>query len=232
MKTKTTVLILCMCMFLSFSLVSKLVERPSLQELPRLYAELKPSVVTLEGSWNEEILPGIFIPKGVGASGFIVDTDKGYIVTVGHFADDKYKIKVILSTGQEIDASIKAVDKENDCAILQVNPLLIKDIPEVKFSKEIFVGEFIFAIGSPLRLSNTITHGILSNGPTFPKYWANFPCGVYHSDMTIIPGNSGCPVFNLEGEVVAMAVGNLDWLAILVPAETTQNLIDSINSVN
>jgi len=229
MKAKTTVFILCMCMFLSFSLASKLVERPSLQDLPRLYAEHKYSVVRLLASESFTTDDGISSIKSHGATGFVINKEKGYIYSAGHLAKLN-RIIILVNESKSYIATVVKTDLGQECAILQVNPLALKDTKEVKFSADVRVGEAIFIISNPHSMLKTISSGIISKEVTSLN--PSFIMGVYPTDAIIEPGSSGGPVFNLNGEVIGSAVGYMGGFGLVLPAKTIVNFIKSLNTIN
>jgi len=139
-------------------------------------------------------------PKGMG-SGFIISKD-GYILTNAHVVGDVSDgtiVKVLLNSGEEVDAKVIGSDKKSDVALLKIEhegliPVRIGD------SDEISVGESVFAIGSPYGLEKTVTSGIIS---AKERETGEFLSSI-QTDVAINPGNSGGPLFNSHGDVIGI----------------------------
>jgi serine protease Do len=134
-------------------------------------------------------------------SGFIVDT-AGVVVTNNHVIADADEINVIMNDGTKIKAEIVGVDKKTDLAVLKFKPP--KELVAVKFgdSDKLRLGDWVIAIGNPFSLGGTVTAGIvsaknrdISSGP-YDSY--------IQTDAAINRGNSGGPLFNLDGEVIGV----------------------------
>src|SRR5207244_3371580 len=129
-------------------------------------------------------------------SGFIIDT-AGIVVTNNHVIADADEINVILNDGTKIKADLVGVDKKTDLAVLKFKPT--KPLVAVKFgdSDKLRLGEWVIAIGNPFSLGGSVTAGIVSarnrdiNSGPYDSY--------IQTDAAINRGNSGGPLFNLEG---------------------------------
>ena len=137
--------------------------------------------------------------QGLG-SGFIISED-GLIVTNHHVIDGAEAVKIKLEDGAEYDAKIIGSDPLTDIALLDIEG---EDFPTVSFgsSDDLKVGEEVLAVGSPFGLGGTVTSGIISaksrniNSGPFDDF--------LQTDAAINRGNSGGPLFNMEGEVVGV----------------------------
>ena len=134
-------------------------------------------------------------------SGFIVTGD-GYVVTNNHVIADADEVTVILQDDTKLKARIVGRDPKTDLAVLKVQP--DGELPFVKFgdSDRLRIGDWVIAIGNPLGFGGTVTAGIVSalgrdinSGP-----YDNF----IQTDASINKGNSGGPLFNLQGEVIGI----------------------------
>jgi len=134
-------------------------------------------------------------------SGFIVDAS-GLVVTNNHVIAEADEITVILSDNTELPATIIGRDTKTDLAVLRVKA--DKPLPAVAFgdSDVARVGDWVLAIGNPYGLGGTVTAGIIS------ARGRNINAGPYddflQTDAPINRGNSGGPMFNLEGEVIGI----------------------------
>lgn len=134
-------------------------------------------------------------------SGFIIDPT-GYIVTNNHVIDHATSVKVKLVDGSEYDATIVGTDQLTDLALLKIDAG--KDLPAVPFgnSDKSEVGDWVMAVGNPFGLGGTVTAGIIS------ARGRNIQAGPYDDflqiDAPINKGNSGGPLFNLDGRVIGV----------------------------
>ena len=164
-------------------------------------------------------------------SGFIIDT-AGVVVTNNHVIADADEINVIMNDGTKIKAELVGVDKKTDIAVLKFKP--VKPLIAVKFgdSDKLRLGEWVIAIGNPFSLGGSVTAGIvsarnrdISQGP-YDSY--------IQTDASINRGNSGGPLFNLEGEVVGVntliisPTGGSIGLGFAVPSKTVAGVVDQL----
>jgi serine protease Do len=134
-------------------------------------------------------------------SGFIIDTS-GVVVTNNHVIADADEIHVILNDGTKLPAELIGKDTKSDLALLRVHP--DKPLKSVKFgdSDKLRLGEWVIAIGNPFSLGGTVTAGIVSarnrdiNSGPYDNY--------IQTDAAINRGNSGGPLFNLNGDVIGV----------------------------
>jgi serine protease Do len=134
-------------------------------------------------------------------SGFIVDPS-GIVVTNNHVISEADEITVILTDGTRLKADVVGRDTKTDLAVLRVKPT--KPLKAVKFgdSDRLRLGEWVIAIGNPFSLGGSVTAGIVSarnrdiNSGPYDNY--------IQTDAAINRGNSGGPLFNLDGEVIGV----------------------------
>lgn len=140
------------------------------------------------------------LPIALG-SGFIVDPD-GYVVTNNHVIEQADAIIVRLDNGDEYEATVVGVDPKTDIALLKVEAP--EPLPYVTFgdSNAVRVGDWVLAIGNPFGFGNSVTAGIIS------ARQRDIQSGPYddylQTDAPINRGNSGGPLFNMDGEVVGV----------------------------
>ena len=164
-------------------------------------------------------------------SGFIVDTS-GIVVTNNHVIADADEINVIMNDGTKIKAELVGVDKKTDIAVLKFKP--VKPLIAVKFgdSDKLRLGEWVIAIGNPFSLGGSVTAGIVSarNRDISQGPYDNY----IQTDASINRGNSGGPLFNLEGEVVGVntliisPTGGSIGLGFAVPSKTVAGVVDQL----
>lgn len=171
-------------------------------------------------------------------SGFIISAD-GYVVTNNHVVTARDgqtpvdKITVILQDRKEYPATLVGRDPLSDLALLKVNA---GNLPYVVFgrSEQIRVGDWVVAIGNPFGLGGTVTAGIVS------ALHRNIGSGQYdryiQTDASINMGNSGGPLFDLQGNVVGINTaifsptgGNIG-LGFAIPAEDARRVVDQLRS--
>jgi serine protease Do len=164
-------------------------------------------------------------------SGFIIDPS-GIVVTNNHVIADADEVTVILNDGTRLKAEILGRDTKVDLALLRVKPE--KPLTAVSFgdSDKLRLGEWVVAIGNPFSLGGTVTAGIVSarnrdiNSGPYDNY--------IQTDAAINRGNSGGPLFNLDGEVVGINTaiispsGGSIGIGFSVPSKTAVAVIDQL----
>ncbi len=138
-------------------------------------------------------------PSSIG-SGFIISSD-GYILTNAHVVDEMEEIIVGLSDQRELKASVVGLDKRSDVALLKIKAsglpaVTVGDVDNLR------VGQWVLAIGSPFGFEYTATQGIISAlGRSLPN--ENYVPFI-QTDVAVNPGNSGGPLFDLQGRVIGI----------------------------
>ncbi|MBS1700609.1 MAG: trypsin-like peptidase domain-containing protein [Armatimonadetes bacterium] len=171
-----------------------IIEKPKVEPKPKvdkstaetkLYQRYRSSVVTVE------------CDSGSG-SGFVIDADRGLIMTTYHVAGGSSFLSVRFSRQNHYEARFVAADPSADVAIIRVNPEVLNYIPAVPLVQGRHVGvegQRIVAMGSPVFQQTTITQGIISKVED----------DALLSDVKLSRGNSGGPILNLEGEAIGVA---------------------------
>ena len=164
-------------------------------------------------------------------SGFVIDA-AGVVVTNNHVIADANEITVIFNDGQRLKAEVVGRDSKVDIAVLRVKPE--KPLKAVKFgdSDKIRVGDWVMAVGNPFGLGGTVTVGILSARNR------NINSGPYddylQTDASINKGNSGGPLFNLQGDVIGVNTAILSpsggsvGIGFASPASIVKPLVDQL----
>lgn len=153
------------------------------------------------GPQGEDDGAGFRQPGGEG-SGFIVSPD-GLLLTNAHVVDDAEEITVKLTDRREFKAKLVGLDKATDVAVLRIDA---KGLPAVRIGdpKKLRPGEWVFAIGSPFGFENSVTAGIVSSTGRGLRDQDSRFVNFIQTDVAVNPGNSGGPLFNLDGEVVGI----------------------------
>jgi serine protease Do len=137
-------------------------------------------------------------------SGFVIDADKGLVVTNNHVIQGADEIKIILQDNTDLSAELLGTDPKTDIALLKVKMKKGVKLTEVSLgnSDDMRVGDWVVAIGNPFGLGGSVTAGIIS------ARGRNIQAGPYddfiQTDASINKGNSGGPLFNLEGDVIGI----------------------------
>jgi serine protease Do len=164
-------------------------------------------------------------------SGFIIDPS-GLVVTNNHVIADADEINVILNDGTKLPAQLVGKDSKSDLALLRVKT--DRTLKAVKFgdSDKLRLGEWVIAIGNPFSLGGTVTAGIVSarnrdiNSGPYDNY--------IQTDAAINRGNSGGPLFNLNGDVVGVNTaiispsGGSIGIGFAVPSNSAVAVIDQL----
>ena len=165
------------------------------------------------------------VNKALG-SGFVID-DQGHIVTNNHVIEDADLIEVSFPNGDTYEAALIGRDPATDIAVLKIEA---EDIPAVPWgdSDAAEVGEWVIAIGNPFGYSGSVAAGIISarNRDISSGAYDDF----IQTDVAINRGNSGGPLFNMDGEVIGVntailsPTGGSVGISFSVPAELAQSI--------
>ena len=167
--------------------------------------------------------------RGQG-SGFIVSAD-GTILTNAHVVRDAKTVTVKLTDRREYRAQVLGADPRTDVAVLKIDA---RDLPVVRLGnpRDLKVGEWVAAIGSPYGLENTVTVGVVSaKGRTLPD---DSYVPFIQTDVAVNPGNSGGPLFNARGEVVGInsqiysQTGGYQGLSFAIPIDVAGKIRDQL----
>jgi serine protease Do len=162
-------------------------------------------------------------------SGFIVSPD-GVILTNAHVVRDADEVTVKLQDRREFRAKVLGTDPKTDVAVLKIEA---KNLPVVPIgnTRNLQVGEWVLAIGSPFGLESSVTAGVVSaKGRSLP----NDPVPFIQTDVAVNPGNSGGPLFNTRGEVVGInsqiysQTGGYQGLSFAIPIDVAVRIKDQI----
>ena len=179
--------------------------------------------------WFFRGLPGMERPdrpqRGIG-SGFIVGAD-GTILTNAHVVDGAAEVVVRLRDRREFPAKVVGMDTETDVAVLKIDA---SGLPVVRIGDpgKLEVGQWVAAIGSPYGLEHTVTAGIVSATSRSLPSEAYVP--FIQTDVAVNPGNSGGPLFNLDGEVVGInsqiysQTGGWQGLSFAIPIDVAMQV--------
>ncbi len=171
-------------------------------------------------------------------SGFVYDKD-GRIITNNHVVEGSKTVNVTFVDGNTYTAKVVGTDPDNDIAVIQiidnfsdeaVTPLTFGD------SSQLQVGQQVIAIGNPFGLSDTMTHGIVSQiGRLLPNQNVGFSIpDIIQVDAPINPGNSGGPLLNMQGEVIGMNTaiktntGDFSGIGFAIPSNSILRIVPQL----
>ena len=167
----------------------------------QVYAKNVDSVVAVKASVQANGFYGVTEGTSTG-SGFIL-TEDGYIITNCHVVEGANSVSVVMHNGMEYPAQIMGADANNDIAVLKIQA---ENLPAVTLgsSDELVIGDMVVAIGNPLgELTSTQTVGYVS-GKDRDVTTDNTIINMIQTDAAINSGNSGGPLFNMNGQVVGI----------------------------
>ena len=165
-------------------------------------------------------------------SGFVIDAKNGYIVTNNHVINGADEIKITLQDNTTLDAELVGTDEKTDIAVLKVKEPKGLTAATWGDSDKARVGSWIIAIGNPFGLGGTVTAGIVSarqrdiNSGHYDDY--------IQTDASINRGNSGGPMFNMNGEVIGVNTaifspsGGSVGIGFAVPSAMAQGVVEQL----
>jgi S1-C subfamily serine protease len=207
-------------------------------------ARVEPSVVTIDTEYRPvtEFGASDFFggssavqsaPRGTG-SGVIISPD-GIIVTNNHVVQDATKISVTLSDGKELVGRVIGSDAQSDIAVVKVDQA---GLPAITLgdSDKVRVGEWVIAVGDPLRVGTTVTAGIISairKGPVRSGEGQTLASAI-QTDAAINPGNSGGALADIEGRLIgintsiATSNGGSIGIGFAIPVNTVRAITSQL----
>lgn len=173
---------------------------------------------------------------GLG-SGFLVDIDKGYIITNNHVIEGADEISLKLANGSTYTGKVLGTDKNTDVAVVQItdkgyNKKGLGELTLVK-SDKVSVGSFVLALGAPFGLETSLSFGVVSavgRGSLSITSLGDF----IQTDAAINPGNSGGPLINMKGQVIGMntaiysRTGSSAGIGFAVPAHLIRKIASQL----
>jgi serine protease Do len=203
----------------------------------------KPLPRVPDGSPFEELFEDFFKkrngkgsqPRKVSSlgSGFVIDGKEGLIVTNNHVIEGADEISVVFRDGSKLEVEkVLGIDKKTDLALLKVNPK--RPLKAVKFgsSEKLRVGDWVLAVGNPFGLGGSVSVGIIS------AKQRDIQSGPYddylQTDAAINKGNSGGPLFNMDGDVIGVntaiisPTGGSIGIGFSVPSDTAVVVLDQL----
>lgn len=172
-----------------------------------------------------------FEPQGIG-SGFIIDSENGYVLTNSHVVTAGTNWTVRLPDKREFEASLVGMDAQSDVAILRINARNLKSA-QLGDSDSVEVGDWVLAVGNPFGLlENSVTAGIISAkgrrglGSEYEDY--------LQTDAAINMGNSGGPLVSLDGQVIGLntaimsSSGGYQGIGFAIPINRVKAIVNKL----
>lgn len=180
------------------------------QDLSKLYEQVNPTVVVLKVEENQTVIDKasrsrINVTSAGLGSGVVISED-GLIMTAAHVIQAVDKLLVEFSSGEEVPANVVTLDIDADVALIKLI-WLPKDLKVAKLgdSDLVKIGQQIMVIGAPLGLSHSMSVGHISGRQKSGQMSDDFEIDeFFQTDASINHGNSGGPMFNLNGEVIGL----------------------------
>ena len=172
------------------------------------------------------------VPQDGQGSGFVIDKD-GHILTNYHVIADARQVEVTLHNRKKYKATVVGTDQAHDLAVIQIKapdvvPAVLGD------SRNLQVGQKVYAIGNPFGLAGTMTRGIVSSiRPVREPSGATIGDAI-QTDAAINPGNSGGPLMNWHGEVIGIntmilsQVGQNAGIGFAIPINTAKAVLNDL----
>jgi len=199
-----------------------------------IFAENAPSVVHITSPEVRQRVPGSWFvqthPEGTG-SGFVWDA-LGYVVTNYHVVQGRDRVLVRTQDQRQFEAMVVGADETFDIAVIKLlQPASLRPIL-VGSSKDLRVGQSVFAIGNPFGLDHTLTTGVISALDRVITSVAGTPISdVIQTDAAINPGNSGGPLLDSAGRLIGMNTaiksmsGSSSGIGFAVPVDTINRVV-------
>jgi S1-C subfamily serine protease len=197
-----------------------------------VYRKNIPSVVNVTSrAMTFDFFYGLVPQEGQG-SGFVIDRD-GHILTNYHVIADARQLEVTMHNRKKYKATVVGTDPAHDLAVIQIKaPDLVPAI--LGDSRNLQVGQKVYAIGNPFGLSGTMTRGIVSSiRPVREPDGATIDEAI-QTDAAINPGNSGGPLMNWHGEVIGIntmilsSVGQNSGVGFAIPINTAKAVLNDL----
>ncbi len=199
------------------------------EQIAQIVENVSPSVVAIVGNYAKGGVNTDATAHGTG----VVIKSSGVILTNAHVVDSIKNMTVVLSDGTSYPGQLQYIDETSDLAVVKINKLGLKPIAMGNI-EDVTTGKRVVAIGTPISLTmrNSATQGIISGTdvPLSGEY--------YHfiqTDAAINGGNSGGPLINMKGEMIAInsqgyAASYADNVNFSIPIDTVKYVLDQFES--
>ena len=204
------------------------------RDLAEVYQRVRASVVVIETT-QKEVDPtteiGLVAVGGLG-SGVLI-SDDGKVMTAAHVVQTADAIEVTFLSGETIPARVLASEPHADLALLQLERRpSVAHVASIGDSDEVQVGNEVFVVGAPLGISHSLTVGHISARRIEETVFGGFlPTEMFQTDTAVNQGNSGGPMFNLDGEVIGIVSyiisqgGGFEGLGFVITSNMARRLL-------
>ncbi|NCN04673.1 MAG: trypsin-like serine protease [Spirochaetales bacterium] len=173
--------------------------------------------------------------EGSSGSGSIIDS-RGYILTNNHVIRSAVRVFVTLASGTRLEAEVVGVDRENDLAVLKIDPRTERlTVIPLGSTDGLRVGQKVLAIGNPFSFDRTLTTGVISGlGRPISTSTGQIINNMIQTDASINPGNSGGPLLDNQGNLIGVntmiftPTGGSVGVGFAVPVETAKRVIPDL----
>ncbi len=235
MRYLTTSLSLWLAVFLFPFLVSA-------QSLPDLFDMVNPAVVDILSisetsvAVSQDEIDDVKVASGDQGSGILIDNE-GTILTASHVIQTAEEVTVTFLDGQTSKAKVIASAHYGDIALIKLTEKVNLPTPAVLAdSDKVRVGEKVFVVGAPFGYSHSLSVGHISSRFHTPAMLGSGTMEVFQTDAAMNPGNSGGPLFNMQGEVIGIAshirssAGAFNGIAFAVTTNQCVALMDRVET--
>ena len=205
------------------------------QENIAVYKKALPSVVNITSTAVAYDFFYGAVPKQGQGSGFVIDP-AGHILTNYHVVEGARQVEVTTGEKKKYRADIVGTDPQHDLAVIQISERAVTPA-SLGDSRNLVVGQKVYAIGNPFGLSGTMTRGIISSIRSV-RGRGGYIDEAIQTDAAINPGNSGGPLLNSRGEVIGInsmiLTGGAEQSAgigFAIPINTAKAVLDDLVSI-
>ena len=180
----------------------------------------------------ERVAPSVaHVRRGRGAGSGTVIAPDGYMLTNAHVVDDARSVDIVFADGTTYRATVIGADPATDLAVVRaLGPAL--PALELATADTLRVGQLVIAIGDPLGLQSTVTHGVVSAlGRSLRARDGRIIENVIQTDAALNPGNSGGPLVDTHGRVVGVntaIIAGAQGIAFAIPAATARMVASAL----
>ena len=202
----------------------------------RLFESASPSVAYITTETVQRNVFGEGVGQGAG-SGFVWDV-QGHVVTNFHVVEGARRVFVQLDAGKPVEAELVGAAPEYDLAVVRLLklPRELRPLP-LGSSRDLKIGQTVYAIGNPFGLSRTLTRGLVSAlDRELPTANYREVLGVIQTDAAINPGNSGGPLLDSAGRLIGVnsairsSSGSSSGIGFAIPADLVNRVVPALIS--
>ncbi|MCR9293343.1 MAG: trypsin-like peptidase domain-containing protein [bacterium] len=184
------------------------------------------SILSIIGGRDEQVFDSV-------GSGVIISSD-GLILTNHHVVQDAARIEVRLTDGRRYKVEETKSDPKSDVAIIKIDADEELPVADLGTANDLYVGEWVLAIGSPFMLDSSVSAGIISGTRRYRDLSRTVSGQFLQTDAAINPGNSGGPLIDLDGKVVGIntaistRTGSFQGIGFAIPIERASWILDEL----